>query len=150
GCHPPTWAKTRAHRPGIVAGGGETAGAWIRGAYKNWQPDWIQKTIVVPAQATGVVTARVDQEIDLIIQRSLIEIRQKHHVRTEAAPTCPRSTASRAVAGICFGHGKRRKRLVISVQRQSKLFQVILALTAPRRLARLLHGWQQQGDEDRD
>jgi hypothetical protein len=36
------------------------------------------------------------------------------------------------------------------VQCQANLVQVVLALRAPRRLARLLDGRQQQGDQDRD
>ncbi len=40
--------------------------------------------------------------------------------------------------------------VVIIVQRKSQLFQIVTALSAPGRLASLLYGWQQQGDQDRD
>ncbi len=40
--------------------------------------------------------------------------------------------------------------VVIVVHRQANLLQVVAALHSPRRFARRLHRWQQQGDQNAD
>jgi len=45
---------------------------------------------------------------------------------------------------------KRAKRLVVLVQRQCDLFEIVLALRPPSRLARVLHSRQQERNENRN
>ena len=46
--------------------------------------------------------------------------------------------------------GRSAARLLVVVHRQADLLEVIGALNAAARLARRLHGRQEQGDQDRD
>jgi hypothetical protein len=76
--------------------------------------------------------------VKLLVNRLLLEVRQDVAIPRDAG----------GPDRLAFGKGLLG--IVIAVQGQADLLHVVLTLRARGRLAHLLHGRHQQGDEDRD
>ena len=91
----------------------------------------------------GVLFVRLG-EVVLLVQVVLFNIREQENRLVR-----PALGAAAGAVGHAAGW-EAAVGIVVVVQCDSQLAQVVLALRAARRLARLLHGRQQQGDQDRD
>lgn len=107
------------------------------------------------AGATSLGATHWKREIDLVIQRSLVDVGQQEQRKRDIAALID------AIGGIGQIARCLRARIddagredvvgvVVVVQRQAQLLHVVAALGAPGRLARLLNRREQQGDQDCD
>ena len=82
----------------------------------------------------------------------LLIARATHSSRNWALKSCAFAARAFAVASQTArpAGGKQSLTLVVVVQRQADLLQVVDALGPPGRLARRLHGGQEQGDQHGD
>ena len=93
-----------------------------------------------PLQRDDLAAAAWGVEVDRVVHVGQIQMRQQRH---REAPSGPIRNGPAA-------HGERGVDVVVVVERQTDLLQVVLALHAAGRLARLLHGGKQQSNQQGD
>src|SRR5690606_24823647 len=93
-------------------------------------------------------------EIDLVVERSLVDIRQKHGEHAVAAPLAAPPVGGDADGSVSLSAVRELRqnavRVVVVVHCQADLLQVVAALGAAGGLSCLLDGRQQQRNQDRD
>ncbi len=87
---------------------------------------------------------------DPVVHGRLFEVRQQRDEPTTAIPVGIRQAGTAGPARSTTAVHKVVVHVMIIVQSQAQLLEVVLALGAAGRLARLLDGRQQEGNEDRN
>ena len=90
--------------------------------------------------ANDLILCVVEIEVDLIINRSLINVGQNPNLPPQAIARVPIRPADRESVGD----------VVVVVQRQTILLEMVLALRSPCRFTSLLNRRQQERDQHRD